>query len=149
MTGKRTTVRTTSEIDRFDRGGGVVTRLFFNERICGAQVTTGTTILPVGGSVAMHHHNCDEQIVILQGRAEAEFDSVRRAVGCMEAVYIPAGQVHCFHNIGTEPLVMLFIYDAGTVTRTFAATGDTVVHLDAGDRAQPGVRSGGDPKGVS
>jgi hypothetical protein len=47
MTGKHTTVRTTSEIDRFDRGGGVVTRLFFNERICGAQVTTGTTILPV------------------------------------------------------------------------------------------------------
>lgn len=55
----------------------------------------------------------------------------------MEVAYIPAGEVHCFHNVGDEPVLMLFIYDAGEVTRTFAATGETVVHLTAGDRAQP------------
>lgn len=139
MTDKTAMVRREAEIDRFDRGGGVVTRLFCNEAICGAEVTTGTTTLPVGKSVALHHHNCDEQIVILQGRAEAEFDGARRPVGPMEVVYIPAGQVHCFHNVGDEPVLMLFIYDAGEVTRTFAATGETVVHLGRGDRAQPGA----------
>jgi len=137
MTTKTATVRTHDTIDTFDRGGGVVTKLFANEGICGAEVTTGTTILPVGKSVALHHHNCDEQIVILAGRAEAEFGGARHPVGPMEVVYIPAGQVHCFHNVGDEPVTMLFIYDAGEVTRTFAATGETVVHLAAGDRAQP------------
>jgi mannose-6-phosphate isomerase-like protein (cupin superfamily) len=137
LTEKHATVRNAGEIAEFDRGGGVVTRLFCNEAICGAAVTTGTTTLPVGKSVALHFHNCDEQIVILEGRAEAEFGGQRRPVGPMEVVYIPAGEVHCFHNVGDEPVLMLFIYDAGEVTRTFAATGETVVHLAAGDRAQP------------
>jgi mannose-6-phosphate isomerase-like protein (cupin superfamily) len=137
LTEKRATVRNAAEIGEFDRGGGVVTRLFCNEAICGAAVTTGTTTLPVGKSVALHFHNCDEQIVILEGRAEAEFGGRRRPVGPMEVVYVPAGDVHCFHNVGDEPVLMLFIYDAGEVTRTFAATGETVVHLGAGDRAQP------------
>lgn len=137
MTEKRATVRNAGAIAEFDRGGGVVTRLFCNEAICGAAVTTGTTTLPAGKSVAPHFHNCDEQIVILDGRAEAEFGGQRRPVGPMEVVYVPAGDVHCFHNVGDEPVLMLFIYDAGEVTRTFAATGETVVHLTAGDRAQP------------
>ena len=55
----------------------------------------------------------------------------------MEIAYIPAGEVHCFHNVGDEPVLMLFIYDAGEVTRTFAATGETVPHLSPSDRAQP------------
>jgi mannose-6-phosphate isomerase-like protein (cupin superfamily) len=134
---KRAMVRNTEAIEVFDRGGGVVTRLFCNKSICGADVTTGTTTLPVGKSVALHHHNCDEQIVILQGRAEAEFGGRRVPLGPMEVAYIPAGEVHCFHNVGDEPVLMLFIYDAGEVTRTFAATGETVVHLASGDRAQP------------
>ena len=138
MTDKRAMVRTEARIDRFDRGGGVVTQLFCNEDICGAEVTTGTTTLPVGRSVALHHHNCDEQIVILQGHAEAEFGGARHPVGPMEVVYVPAGDVHCFHNVGDEPVLMLFIYDASEVTRTFAETGETVVHLGSGDRAQPG-----------
>lgn len=137
MTDKTAMIRTQGAIHKFDRGNGVVTHLYCNEEICGAQVTTGTTSLPVGKSVAMHHHNCDEQIVILAGQAEAEFQGKRRPIGPMEVAYIPKGEVHCFHNVGDEPVVMLFIYDAGEVTRTFEATGETVVHLAAGDRAQP------------
>ena len=133
----RAMVRDSAAIETFDRGNGVVTRLFANGTLTGAQVTTGTTTLPVGRSVAMHWHNCDEQIVILQGQAEAEFDGVRHPVGPMEHVFIPAGQPHCFHNTGSDTVLMLFIYDAPEVTRTFAATGETVVHLGAGDRAQP------------
>ena len=137
MTRRTAMIRHLEAIDEFDRGNGVVTRLFCNADICGAQVTTGTTVLPVGKSGAMHYHNCDEQIVILAGRAEAEFQGHRRPIGPMEVAYIPRGEVHCFHNVGDQPVLMLFIYDAGEVTRTFEATGETVVHLGAGDRAQP------------
>ena len=61
------------DIKVFDRGNGVQTRLFCNQNRCGADVTTGTTTLPAGASVALHYHNCDEQIVILSGRAQETF----------------------------------------------------------------------------
>lgn len=137
MTSKTPIVFTQDTIKKFDRGNGVVTKLFCNEMLCGAEVTTGTTVLPVGKSVALHSHNCDEQIVILNGRAEAEFRGVRTPIGPMEVAFIPAEEVHCFHNVGDDPVIMLFIYDAGEVTRTFAETGETVVHLGGGDLAQP------------
>lgn len=102
-----------AEIPAYDRGAGVVTRLMCSESRCGAGVTTGTTTLPVGRSVQMHSHNCDEQILILQGQAEAEFDGARHPVGPMEVAFIPKGTLHCFHNVGSEPVLMLFIYDGG------------------------------------
>ena len=138
MTAPHPVVRTREDIKRYDRGSGVVTELFCNVALCGAKVTTGTTVLPAGRSVAMHWHNCDEQIVILSGAAEAEFGGIRTPVRAMEVAYIPAGEPHCFHNVGDTPVTMLFIYDCGEVTRTFAATGETVVHLGGADLAQPG-----------
>lgn len=133
-------IRKRDDIRSHDRGAGVVTQLFCNQGLCGAAVTTGTTVLPTGKSVAMHWHNCDEQIVILSGQAEAEFLGVRTPISEMEVAFIPAGEPHCFHNVGDTPVTMLFIYDAGEVTRTFAATGETVGHLDEKDLAQPGPR---------
>ena len=112
MTQKAARVFRQPDIKVFDRGNGVQTRLFCNESRCGAKVTTGTTTLPAGASVALHYHNCDEQIVILSGRADVEYGGERRPIGTMEVAYIPAGDVHCFHNTGDEPLVMLFVYDA-------------------------------------
>ena len=126
-------------IARFDRGGGVETQLFCSKSRCGADVTTGTTTLPPGRSVALHSHNCDEQIVILEGHAEAEFRGQRHPIGPMEVAFIPKGEVHCFHNTGEQTVVMLFIYAAGEVTRTFAASGETVRHLSETDLAQPGA----------
>ena len=137
MTEKAARVFRQADIKVFDRGNGVQTRLFCNETRCGAKVTTGITSLPAGSSVAQHYHNCDEQIVILSGHGDVEFGGQRRPIGTMEVAYIPEGDVHCFHNTGDEPLVMLFVYDAGEVTRTFAATGETVRHLAEGDLAQP------------
>lgn len=137
MTDKTPTVFTSQTIRAFDRGNGVETRLFCSRSLCGAEVTTGTTTLPVGRSVALHSHNCDEQIVILSGRAEAEFGGKRYPIGPMEVAFIPEGEVHCFHNVGEETVLMLFIYAAGSVTRTFAETGETVTHLSEHDLAQP------------
>lgn len=142
MTDRTPQVFRTADIRRFDRGNGVETQLFCSAARCGARVTTGTTTLPAGRSVAPHSHNCDEQIVILAGQAEAEFGGERRPIGPMEVAFIPEGEVHCFHNVGDETVVMLFVYDAGEVTRTFAATGETVRHLAEGDRAQPAGAGG-------
>ncbi len=134
---KQPRVFATEDIGTFDRGNDVRTQLFCSGEICGAGVTTGTTTLPVGRSVALHSHNCDEQIVILEGQAEAEFRGERYPIGPMEVAFIPQGEVHCFHNVGDTVVKMLFIYAAPSVTRTFAATGETVTHLSAKDLAQP------------
>ena len=128
---------TTADIPAHDRGNGVTTRLFCSKGRCAADVTTGTTTLPVGRSVQLHSHNCDEQIVILAGQAEAEFNGTRHPIGPMEVAFIPKDTVHCFHNVGADPVLMLFIYGSGAVTRTFAATGETVAHLSDSDLAQP------------
>jgi quercetin dioxygenase-like cupin family protein len=135
---KTAQVFTTDKIGQFDRGNGVVTRLFCSGERCSAEITTGTTTLPVGRSVALHSHNCDEQIIILQGHAEAEFKGQRHPIGPMEVAFIPEGEVHCFHNVGDDVVIMLFVYGAAEVTRTFADGGETVTHLSERDLAQPG-----------
>jgi mannose-6-phosphate isomerase-like protein (cupin superfamily) len=137
MTEKSPRVFDRTAIPSFDRGNDVVTELFCSGEICGAGVTTGTTTLPVGRSVALHSHNCDEQIVILEGHAEAEFQGHRHRIGPMEVAFIPEGEVHCFHNVGDVTVKMLFIYAAPSVNRTFAESGETVSHLSARDLAQP------------
>jgi oxalate decarboxylase/phosphoglucose isomerase-like protein (cupin superfamily) len=55
----------------------------------------------------------------------------------MEVAYIPEGEVHCFHNVGNNVVVMLFVYGSSQVTRTFADGGETVTHLSEKDLAQP------------
>lgn len=137
MTTKEPLILTTDDIKVYDRGGGVRTRLFCSRERCGAEVTTGTTTLPAGRSVALHSHNCDEQIVILSGHAEVECRGKRLPIGPMEVAYMPKGEVHCFHNVGDEEVEMLFIYADGSVSRTFAASGETVTHLSEKDLAEP------------
>mgnify|MGYP003588356685 CR=1 FL=1 len=90
----------------------------------------------------MHSHNCDEQVTILEGEAEAEFEGRRHRLHAYDTTLIPANKPHRFVNVGTTPLAILWIYAASEVTRTFAETGETVAHLSERDLASPSSPKG-------
>src|SRR5574341_1925500 len=55
-----------------ERGNGIRTTPLVTKELGAKDLTTGITRFPVGAKVPMHSHNCDEQVTILEGDAEAE-----------------------------------------------------------------------------
>jgi mannose-6-phosphate isomerase-like protein (cupin superfamily) len=91
----------------------------------------------------MHSHNCDEQVMVLDGSGEVDIAGLVTSLGQYDSTYIVAGDVHAFRNTGDRPMMILWIYSSAHVTRTFAATGETVAHLTENDRMIPSPPSGG------
>ncbi|RMF40119.1 MAG: cupin domain-containing protein [Alphaproteobacteria bacterium] len=123
------------EIEVFARGDGVETRLMIGKgNAADTPFTTGTTVFPKGCAAPLHSHNCAEQVTILSGRAEAMIEGRKLTLGPLDTSYVPAGAPHYFRNAGEEPLVILWIYGARDVTRTFTETGETVPHMSPRDQ---------------
>jgi len=120
-----------------DRGDGIRTTPLVTKELGAKHLTTGITRFPVGAKVPMHSHNCDEQVTILEGKAEAELDGRRHRLHPYDTTLIPANKPHRFVNVGTTPLAILWIYASSEVTRTFAGTGETVAHLSERDLVSP------------
>jgi mannose-6-phosphate isomerase-like protein (cupin superfamily) len=121
---------------RFDRGNGVYTiPLATDVSTDGVnKIVTGTSSFPVGQGAPLHLHNCDEQVTLLSGRGEVEVDDIVTALEPYDSTYIEAGKPHCFRNTSeTEPMLILWIYTAQQVTRTFVDTGIEVEHLSSAD----------------
>lgn len=122
-------------IDPFARGDGVVTRLMVGKRTDEtAPFTTGTTVFPPGCAAPLHSHNCAEQVTVLEGRAEALVGGDVVTLGPMDTTFLPANVPHYFRNAGEGQLVILWIYGAREVTRTFTETGETVPHMSPRDQ---------------
>lgn len=124
-----------AEMTTIDRGTGVRTWLLAAREIGSQHMTTGITEFQDGTAIALHYHNCEEQVTILEGDAIAEIDGVQYEVSAPDTTFIPAGVPHRFLNRSGKIMKILWIYGSTNVTRTFVETGKTVPHLSAGDRA--------------
>lgn len=119
----------------FRRGNGVITRLLVGKDNAEQTIfTSGTTVFPKGSSAPMHTHNCTEQVTIIKGEAEVTVDGQTRRIGPLDTSFIPTDVPHRFLNVGDGDLMILWIYGARDVTRTFTETGETVAHLSSTDQ---------------
>ena len=134
-----TTIIKFDEIEVMDRGGAVRTWPLITTETSGGEndLATGISIYPVGAGAPLHSHNCDEQVLILEGEG---FVEVHEAGGVVheqlkkdDTAYVKAGVFHRYQNTGDAPMRILWIYPQAYVTRTFADTGKTVEHLTAED----------------
>lgn len=115
------------------RGNGVRSRPLCGPDFGASSLLTGMTEIPVGGEIPLHHHNTDEFIQVLAGRARVTIDGVDQLVESGDSTFVLPGIKHRYVNTGEEALRILWVYGDINTTRTIAATGVTLGHLDRYD----------------
>jgi quercetin dioxygenase-like cupin family protein len=123
------------EIERFDRGSGVVTLPFVGRwNTEGNVVTTGMTVFAPGTGIPQHSHNVEETVLVFEGQATAVIGDEEFDLVAGQATWVPAGVPHCFRNRGEGSMTIYWVYGGRDVTRTITATGETFAHLSEADR---------------
>lgn len=123
-------VVTPEEAVSFERGGGIVTRLYFGPwNAPDAEVATAVSEFPSGAALAEHTHNVEESVLVLAGSAVVVVAGVAQTLGVGEAIRLPRGTAHVLRNEGESRLVVYSVFGGPSVTRTVLSTGETLPHF--------------------
>jgi putative monooxygenase len=113
-----------------DRAPGVRTMPLAGAILGASQIFAGITEIGVGKAIPLHVHNCDEFVIVLEGRAAVRIDDEEHEVEAMDATQILQGFTHRFKNIGSAPLRIVWSYGDVKVQRTLIETGVTLAPLE-------------------
>jgi quercetin dioxygenase-like cupin family protein len=113
-----------------DRGPGVRTIPLAGVQFGASQISAGLTELSAGQEIPLHVHNCDEFVLVLEGRASVRIGDQEYEVAAMDATQILEGFTHRFRNIGDKPLRIVWSYGDVNVQRTLVEAGITLGPLD-------------------
>ena len=115
-----------AELPALDRGGGVSTIPLVTAATGSTGFLNGFTTFPPGGSVPLHKHNCDESVLLIDGRAIAEIAGRSYTIEPGDVTFIPEGVHHRFRNASaTEAMKIFWTYASLDADRTIIATGVT------------------------
>ncbi len=101
-----------------ERGGGVRTWFLVTAERGASEFLTGITEFDPGASLARHFHNCQESVIVLEGRAGFEAAGDECELEQNTSTLVPTGTVHRFRNPGPGRLRILFVYGSIDATRT-------------------------------
>ena len=113
-----------NEIPLIDRGGGIYSTPLVVEATGAKDFSSGVTSFPPGASIALHTHDADEQVTLLEGEGTAEIEGRQEPVNPYDTTFIPAGVPHRFINRGVGNMRILWVYGSVQVTRTYVETGE-------------------------
>jgi len=117
------------EMKPVDRGPGLRGWPLVTEEKGSAHLTTGITEFQPGANLALHIHNCEEQVTILEGEATALIDGVSYKLTAPDTTFISQGLPHRFINTSNRTMKILWVYTTTQVTRTFVENGKTDDYL--------------------
>ncbi|MET0383909.1 MAG: cupin domain-containing protein [Burkholderiaceae bacterium] len=109
-----------------DRGGGARTTPLVSPAVGTTSFITGYTTFGGGAEIPFHSHDCQESVVLMEGRAMLDVDGSCHELKAHDATFIPPNVAHRFRNLSaTEPMKILWIYATPDATRTLTGTGET------------------------
>ena len=108
------------------RGGGAKTTPLVSPAIGTRSFITGYTSFEGGAEIPFHSHNCEESVVLMEGKAVLDIDGLEYELKAHDVTYIPPNVSHRFRNLSkTEPMKILWIYANVDATRTLTDSGVT------------------------
>jgi putative monooxygenase len=115
-----------SEIEPHERGGGARTIPLVTRSIGSTSLLNGITEFGPNAAIALHTHNCEESVMVLEGEAIVEIDGVQHRMSATDTTWVPAEVPHRFINASaTDRMRIFWTYASVDATRTIVATGET------------------------
>ena len=108
-----------------DRGGGARTTPLVTRRCGSTSLINGITHFDPGAAIGVHFHNCEESVMVIEGRAIVEIDGVQHPLDTNDTTWIPANVPHRFVNPTDRPMRIFWTYATIDATRTMVSTGET------------------------
>lgn len=101
-----------------DRGGGVTTNRLVTSELGAQAFVSGITTFAPNSKLALHTHNVDESVTVLEGEAWCDLDGESYRLKPWDTTFVPAGTPHRFVNDTGQTMRILWVYGGVDVSRT-------------------------------